>query len=66
MKALRYGLAIVILTAMVTPSLAIERSFDVCVDPATDVATQDDPTMPGAFLTAAANIFPNESFLWVG
>ncbi len=61
MKALRYGLAIVILAAMVTPSLADgRRRFDICVDPLMDVATQD-AFAPGAFLTVAANIFPDES-----
>ncbi len=51
-------LAMVMLAAMATPALA-KRSFDVCVNPATDVATQDDATKPGAFLTAAGNIFPS-------
>ena len=51
-------LAMVMLTAMATPALA-KRSFDVCVNPATDVATQDDATKRGAFLTVAANIFPS-------
>lgn len=50
--------AMVMLTAMATPALA-KRSFDVCVNPATDVATQDDATKRGAFLTVAANIFPS-------
>ena len=49
-------LALVMLTAMATPALA-KKSFDVCVNPATDVATQDFGTK-GAFLTVAANIFP--------
>jgi hypothetical protein len=51
-------LAMVMLAAMATPALA-KRSFDVCVNPLTDVATQDDATKRGAFLTAAANIFPS-------
>jgi hypothetical protein len=51
-------LAMVMLAAMATPALA-KRSFDVCVNPATDVATQDDATKRGAFLTAAGNIFPS-------
>jgi len=50
-------LAIVMLAAMATPALAT-RSFDVCINPATDVATQDNAAKSGAFLTAAANIFP--------
>jgi hypothetical protein len=62
MKGLiKYGLAatMVFATAMATPALAKEKQiFDVCINPATDVATQDDPTKPGAFATAAANIFP--------
>jgi len=49
--------AMVFATAMATPALA-KQSFDVCVNPATDVATQDDSTKPGAFLTVAGNIFP--------
>jgi hypothetical protein len=51
-------LAMVMLAAMATPALA-KRSFDVCVNPLTDVATQNDATKRGAFLTAAANIFPS-------
>jgi hypothetical protein len=51
-------LAMVMLTTMATPALA-KRSFDVCVNPLTDVATQNDATKRGAFLTAAANIFPS-------
>jgi hypothetical protein len=54
-------LAIVLLMAMVTPALAKkpkQKSFDVCIDPTTDLATQDDTTKPGAFATAAANIYP--------
>jgi hypothetical protein len=51
-------LAMVMLAAMATPALA-KRSFDVCVNPLTDVATQDNATKRGAFLTAAANIFPS-------
>ena len=50
-------LPLVMLTAMATPALA-KKSFDVCANPATDVATQDDGTKRGAFLTVAANIFP--------
>jgi hypothetical protein len=47
------------LTAMATPALAKkQKSFDVCVNPATDLATQDDATKPGAFATVAANIYP--------
>jgi len=60
MKGLiKYGLAaaMVFATTTATPALA-KQSFDVCINPATDVATQDDPTKPGAFATAAANIFP--------
>jgi hypothetical protein len=57
MKVLRYGLTMVMLVAMATPALA-KRSFDICINPATDVVTQDDATKPGAFLTVAANIFP--------
>jgi hypothetical protein len=56
MKVLRYGLTMVMLAVMATPALA--KSFDICVNPATDVATQDDGTKAGAFLTVAANIFP--------
>jgi hypothetical protein len=48
--------AMLFLTAMATPALA-KRNFDICVDPATDVATQDTFTR-GAFLTVAANIYP--------
>jgi hypothetical protein len=51
-------LAMVMLATMATPALA-KRSFDVCVNPLTDVATQNDATKRGAFLTAAANIFPS-------
>src|SRR5258708_27058881 len=51
-------LAMVMLAAMATPALA-KRSFDVCINPAKDVATQDDATKRGAFLTVAANIFPS-------
>lgn len=52
-------LAMVMLTAMATPALAHnQKSFDVCIDPTTDIATQDISTKPGAFLTAAANIYP--------
>jgi hypothetical protein len=57
MKSLiKYGLAaaMVFATARATPALA--KSFDICVNPATDVATQDTLT-PGAFLTVAGNIF---------
>lgn len=49
-------LATVMLTATALPALA-KQSFDICVNPATDVATQDNPTNPGAFLTVAANIY---------
>jgi hypothetical protein len=49
-------LAIVMLTATVVPALA-KQSFDICVNPATDIATQDDSTKRGAFLTVAANIY---------
>jgi hypothetical protein len=49
--------AMLFLTAMATPALA-KKSFDICVDPATDVATQDTFTR-GAFLTVAANIYPS-------
>jgi hypothetical protein len=54
-------LAMVMLAAMATPALAKKsfKSFDVCINPATDVATQDDATKRGAFLTVAANIFPS-------
>jgi hypothetical protein len=57
-SSIKYALAaaMVFATAMATPALA-RQSFDVCVDPATDVATQDTFT-PGAFLTVAGNIFP--------
>jgi hypothetical protein len=48
--------AIMMLTTAATQALA-QRSFDICVNPATDVATQDDSTKPGAFLTVAANIY---------
>jgi hypothetical protein len=51
-------LAMVMMAAMATPALA-KRSFDVCINPLTDVATQNDATKRGAFLTAAANIFPS-------
>jgi hypothetical protein len=54
-----FPLVMVMLTAMATPALAKKhKSFDVCIDPTTDVATQDVSTKPGAFLTAAANIYP--------
>jgi hypothetical protein len=58
-NSIKFGLAaaMVFATAMATPALA-KQSFDVCINPATDVATQNDPTKPGAFATAAANIFP--------
>src|ERR1700730_5310353 len=60
-RLISYGLAagMMLTTAMATPALAKEKqSFDVCVNPATDVATQDVATKPGAFLTVAGNIFP--------
>src|SRR5216684_8440861 len=60
-RLISYGLAagMMLITAMATPALAKEKqSFDVCVNPATDVATQDVATKPGAFLTVAGNIFP--------
>jgi hypothetical protein len=44
---------------MAMPALAHDqkqKSFDVCINPATDLATQDDATKPGAFATVAANI----------
>ena len=57
-------LAMVMLAAMATPALA-KRSFDVCVNPLTDVATQDDATKRGAF--PQQRIFsPPERFRWVG
>jgi hypothetical protein len=47
------------LTAAATPAMAKkQKSFDVCINPATDLATQDDATKPGAFATVAANIYP--------
>jgi len=58
MKSLiRYGLAatMVLGTAIATPALA-RQSFDVCITPATDEATQDN-FAKGAFVTAAANIY---------
>jgi hypothetical protein len=51
-----FMLAIVMLTAMALPALA-KQSFDICVNPVTDVVTQDDATKAGAFLTVAANIY---------
>jgi hypothetical protein len=51
--------AILMLATMAMPALARgQKSFDVCVNPATDLATQDDATKPGAFVTVAANIYP--------
>jgi hypothetical protein len=61
MKSLiKYGLAAAMVFATAMPAMAktLGRSFDVCITPATDEATQDDATKPGAFVTAAANIFP--------
>ena len=46
----------VLATARAAPALA-HQSFDICVNPTTDVASQDDTTKPGAFLTVAGNIF---------
>lgn len=60
MKALRYGLAIVILAAMASPSLAAQSSWDVCIDPATDVVSATG-FVPGGFASAAANIFTQNS-----
>jgi hypothetical protein len=59
-RLIKYGLAVAVVfaTAKATPALA-KRSFDICVNPATDVATQDDATKRGAFLTVAGNIFTN-------
>ena len=51
-----FVLAIVMVTAASLPALA-KQSFDICVDPATDVATQDNAANRGAFLTVAANIY---------
>jgi hypothetical protein len=48
-------LALVMLTAAATQALATQ-SFDICVNPATDAATQD-ATAPGGFVTVAANIY---------
>ena len=59
MKSLvKYGLAAAMVFATAMPAIAHEREqeFDICVG-STDVATQDDPTKPGASLTAAANIY---------
>jgi hypothetical protein len=60
MKSLiKYGLAAAMVLAIAipaTPALA-KRSFDVCVNPATDVATEDG-FVPGGFLTVAGDIFP--------
>ena len=57
MKVFRYAMALMFVAALATPALADSRSFDICINPATDIATQDTFT-PGAFLTVAANIFP--------
>ena len=49
------------LTTMAMPALADDQkqtSFDVCINPTTDLATQDEATKPGAFATVAANIYP--------
>jgi hypothetical protein len=60
MKGLiKYGLAaaMVFATAMATPALAKEeKSFDICVDPTTDVKSVTG-LVPGGFATVAANIF---------
>ena len=55
---IKYGLAAAMVFAIAMPAIAHEpaRSFDICVG-STDTATQDDPTKPGASLTAAANIY---------
>ena len=51
--------AMLMLMTMAMPALADEqKSFDVCINPATDLATQNDTTKPGAFVTVAANIYP--------
>src|SRR5215831_15254963 len=59
MKSLvQYGLAAAMVFATAMPAIAHEpeQEFDICVG-STDTATQDDPTKPGASLTAAANIY---------
>src|SRR5580704_9652966 len=46
------------LVATAMPAMAgMNRSFDVCITPATDEATQDT-FAKGAFVTAAANVYP--------
>jgi hypothetical protein len=59
MKSLiKYGLAAAMLVATAMPAMAgMNRSFDVCITPATDEATQDT-FAKGAFVTAAANVYP--------
>jgi hypothetical protein len=60
MKGLvKYGLAaaMVFATATATPALAkVTRAVDVCVDPATDVASKTG-LVAGGFATVAANIY---------
>jgi hypothetical protein len=51
-----FPLMILMVATVALPAFA-KQSFDICVNPATDVATQDDATKPGAFLTVAANIY---------
>lgn len=51
---IKFGLAAAMVFATAMPAMA--RSFDVCITPATDEATQD-AVAPGAFVTAAANIY---------
>jgi hypothetical protein len=51
---IKFGLAAAMMVATAIPAMA--RSFDVCITPATDEATQDAFTK-GAFVTAAANIY---------
>lgn len=57
MKVFRYAMALMFVGALATPALA-QRSFDICITPATDVLAPEGFT-PGAFLTVAANIFPD-------
>lgn len=55
MKSLiKCALAAAMVFATAMPAMA--RSFDVCITPATDEATQDN-FAKGAFVTAAANIY---------
>jgi hypothetical protein len=55
MKSLiKYGLAVAMVFATALPAMA--RGFDVCIDPTTDEATQDNAAK-GGFVTAAANIY---------